>query len=340
MRLLSIAEVCAGAIGTYPMISIVLSKEDELGSRQNWGNRYRNEIDKLVAAMADKRGKRQSTDIDNKLSCLLKLTDWIPSVGSVAVFHGPELSGYLKLPFCTGNSLFVSDRFHLAPLYQWFVLRDRFYLLTLGASDATLFRGSGLGLEKLAVIVTARPSKTGKESMKAFFEKLNTVSLQHLHGETAPLLLSGLEGPQDVFRKIAGYPYLEPQGLLIASQNLRWLHKESLAVVNRLVCQVEDSSLKELDLALRDKNATFEIEKIARAAVAGRIECLFIAEDQRISGSVDRNSGDIHSLESEKTSQDLLRQLAEITAEHRGRVVSVSAKRRPAISLPAATYRW
>lgn len=168
----------------------------------------------------------------------------------------------------------------------------------------------------------------------------NLVSLQHLHGETAPLVLSGLESHQAVFRNIAGYPYLEPQGLPIASQDVRWLHKESLAVVNRLVCQAEESSLKELDLAFRHKNATFELGKIAFAAVAGRVECLFIAADRKILGTVDRNNGEINSLENEKTFQDLLRQLAEITAEHRGRVVSVAATKLRSTSSAAATFRW
>ena len=340
MRLLSIAEICERHIGTFPMISIFLSKRDRQDPRESWEKRCGFQIGKIVGGLSAKPGKRESRDIETEIKSLLTLVDWTPRVGSVGIFHGPDLRGYVKLPICVDDFHTVSDRFQLGPIYQWLTLKERYYLLTLNPSEAILFRGSALGLEQLEVIAAARPNKSDKKLIETFVEKLNIASLKHLHGETAPLVLSGLESHQAMFRSIAGYPYVEPQGLPVASQNLRWLHKESLAVVNRLVCHAEDSSLRELILAFQDKNATFEIGKIAVAAVAGRIECLFIAEDQRISGTVDRNSGEIHSPQNKRASQDLLKQLAEITAEHRGRVVCVSAAKLPTTSFAAATLRW
>jgi len=203
------------------MVSIFISKGDRYDPRESWENRYRDELRKIVDALSDKLGKRGAKDIEATLKNLFKLTDWLPNVGSVGIFRGPELSGYLKLPLGTGNFHVVSDRFHLAPLYQWFVLKNRYYLLNLGSSEATLFRGSDLGLEQLESISLPKFSKGCRDPIALSFEKLNLVCLKHLHGETAPLVLSGIESHQAVFRGIAGYPYVESQGLPIASQNLR-----------------------------------------------------------------------------------------------------------------------
>ncbi len=117
------------------MISIFLSKGDSQDRRDSWEKRYRDEVGKIAGALSAKLGKRRAAYIETKLKMFSNLTDWIPSVGSVGIFHGPELSGYVRLPLCTGDFHLLFERFCLTPLYRWFVLKDRYYLLTLSASE-------------------------------------------------------------------------------------------------------------------------------------------------------------------------------------------------------------
>jgi peptide subunit release factor 1 (eRF1) len=88
--------------------------------------------------------------------------------------------------------------------------------------------------------------------------------------------------------------------------------------------------------------ASDQIEEIGPAAVAGRVECLFVAEDESVWGALDRKTGSIEKHEARKDTEDadLLDDVAEEAYKRGAEVYVVARASMPGPGPIAAIYRF
>jgi hypothetical protein len=110
----------------------------------------------------------------------------------------------------------------------------------------------------------------------------------------------------------------------------------------------QDLGVREIEVLERYNNlvsrsrALDEVRAIAQFAVQGRVRELLLAEDARLWGTLDRNSGELHlhGEQHDARDDDVLDDLSEAVLARGGDVYSLSPQRMPSMSSVAAILRW
>jgi hypothetical protein len=304
--------------------------------------------------------------------------NWKETLEGLAVFRADDFSAEYRLPSSVPELAVASDSFHIRPLVSFLQTNQSYYLLSLNQNNVAFFRGSAGGLAPIdlrhlprsltevlgiehhdqhvskrsngsmghgAIYGGASKSDTSRdEDLLRFFRAIDKALWELLRDDSAPLVIAATERPMSMYRSISRYPHLASRGLVgnYSRSSSEELHAQAWPIVQ------QDLGVREIEVLERYNNlvsrsrALDEVRAIAQFAVQGRVRELLLAEDARLWGTLDRNSGELHlhGEQHDARDDDVLDDLSEAVLARGGDVYSLSPQRMPSMSSVAAILRW
>jgi hypothetical protein len=163
-----------------------------------------------------------------------------------------------------------------------------------------------------------------------------------LRDETAPLVLAGLTYLFPLYRAVNTYPHLLDRGVIGNPDTLKAeiLHKRAWALVEPHVLKARQDAAARYRNFAETERASNDVRKIIPAAYDGRIEDLFVTNDQEQWGTFDPATSAMHvHREAKFRDEDLLDLAATQTLLHGGSVYAVEREHMPDTALVAAVFR-
>lgn len=180
--------------------------------------------------------------------------------------------------------------------------------------------------------------------IERFFRVVDRAVTEHVSKRTQlPLVLAALPGYQAQFRKLSHNPQLVDGGIdinpdALSIDELRLLAAEAMRPqFDRRVDALRDR----FGAALGAHRGDDRLPQVAVAAAAGRIDCLLLEAERRLSGHLDASSGAFVAAElDDPQAADLLDDLAEQVLRLGGEVVVLPSECMPSRTGLAAIYRY
>jgi len=319
----------------------------------------------------------RSKDADALLEPLRGLEDeghWEYSLDGLALFRSERLTAVYRLPMPVPEIVVVADTYHTKPLLRFLRSNGRYLVLAVSQNAVTLYEGSpfgagpvnlrgvpkslreALGVPEYDHIVQSQYVKgavfhgegPGKEKVKEellhFFRAIDKGLHEYLRGEHVPLLLAAVNYYHPIYKLANSYHDLLDVGLEgnYERVNAEKIHAEAWPVVNKIFESRVDTWLERYHERKGTGLATDRIEEIAQAAVAGRIQCLLVAEEESVWGLLDRKTGalELHERQRDAQDADVLDDIAEETFKRSGEVYVIPRSSMPGTGPIAAIYRF
>lgn len=305
---------------------------------------------------------------------------WNRTVDGLAVLSSPGMFRVYRLQRPVSELVVVSDSFHTKPLMRIIQSADRFQILGLNRREIRLFEGNrdvvdeleldtrllqtigealGEGEKSPDVYVASRATGVGagpimqgsgeKSDMldrdaERFFRAVDQAVLEHYsRPEGLPLLLAALPEHHALFRRISRNPFLSPKAIDVHPDALDndGLRERAWQLVAPYYLDRLQGLVDRYGAAKARGAAEEDLERVAEAAAAGRIDTLLIDADRHVWGRLDHTNGRIELGDSgDAMTDDLLDDLGERVLRSGGEVIVVPAERMPARTGVAAIYRY
>lgn len=306
---------------------------------------------------------------------------WRYQKEGLAVFLAKDLLQYFTLPFEPRPYTYVSHEFYLKPLLPAFAGDGHFYLLGLNLHHVALYEGDRQELKEIyikehtpqrleEVVGTdykerfqhVRTQREGygygavihghgewkgefrKEEILHFFRAIDKSIAPYLAVEHSPLIFAGVDYLFPIYQEANTYPNLleEHIGLNPEYMDMNALHREAWPNVYDYFDRERVERIEQYGHLIETERTSFAIEEIVPAAVAGRIDALFIDEKTDIWGIYDPGSGRVEVHEGQKPiNTELINLAAKEVLINRGRVYVQARETLPQSFSPAnALFRY
>jgi hypothetical protein len=183
-----------------------------------------------------------------------------------------------------------------------------------------------------------------KEELLRFFNAIDHGLHEYLRDEHVPLLLAAVDYYHPIYKQANRYPGLLDEGLVgnYERANEDKIHADAWPIVSRVFDARVSSRKERFGERLGTGLASDQIEEIGPAAVAGRVECLFVAEDESVWGILDRKTGSIERRDAQKDTEDadVLDDVAEEAFKRGAEVYVIPRASMPGTGPIAAIYRF
>jgi hypothetical protein len=182
-----------------------------------------------------------------------------------------------------------------------------------------------------------------KEELKSLFRMVDKSLFPITHDQRVPLILATFDHHHGMFHEVSKNPALleeridgDPEQL-----SLDVLRKRALQILKPQREQALKKVAEQYGTAAAHKRGTNYLPNISKAAVYGRVQTLLIEDGKRISGNLDRKTGEITNMTSRGTEgQDLLDDVSELVLAAGGNVYVLPRKMMPTDVGVAAIYRY
>lgn len=273
----------------------------------------------------------------------------------------------------------VADSFHIKPLVKAFQSIENYMLLGLSRENFALYQGNQYGIAELELdpdVPRTLEQVLGDQVTDSFLNHgsyggASGTAMFHGHGCTSdeiskdtdkyfryvdryvyenfskpskePLILFTLAEHQADFRNLSTNPYLLEAGI---SKSLESLSLNTLQSKVREINEERTSSsvqklLDAFHQAQADQLGSSELKRVAKAAVAAKIETLLLEDGKVIPGKLDSESGEILSDDlGHPEVDDVLDDIAELVLLSGGSVQVLPKEAMPDTSGVAAIYRY
>lgn len=342
--------------------------------------RFRNLVRSLSDSLRQKYGKADVEALLEPFSRLADDNDfWNRSLDGIAVLAAPGLFRVYRLQRPVPEFVGAAESFHLKPLRRIMQSADRFQLLALTRDAVRLFEGNRDAVDEIApadevpkTMVDAlgdevtEPRLTvssyggaggpgmfhghgGKKDQvdldaERYFRAIDGPVLEH-HSRPSglPLVLVALPENQSLFRRISRNPFLMAEGVeadpgSIPTDELR---KRVWTVVERRYLERLADIVGRFRAALGTGLATDDIDKVAAAAHAGRVETLLVDATLRLGGRIEPGTGRIERDElADPEVDDVLDDVGELVMKNGGEWIIVPPERMPTQRGVAAIFRY
>jgi hypothetical protein len=296
----------------------------------------------------------------------------------LALFAADDMLRQLPLPQCVGDRAYISERFHLKPLFAALQQNRPFYLLALSQNQAALFEGDAVALRRLqpdgswprSLESVAGHEPSGKTLHYHAGSRGGDSAIYHGHGagkddtgpeirqflETvdgalrdlplapgAPVILAGVGGLLAAFRRLSDNERLAAEQLEGNVEHLseNALHEQALPLVRKQLEAVRAEALAKVKRADPDAPVARQLGDILRAAIAGRVESVFVAGDAERWGRMDDDGQHFTQHEAWRPGDyDLVDRAAVESHRRGGGVYVVPAAELPGQGLALASLRY
>lgn len=305
---------------------------------------------------------------------------WRSLNNGLAVYIADGFFKFVKLPAPFVQHVYINSSFYVSPLVPFMVKAEYFYLLDLAKKDPRFYRADSFGIEHLAVeempsglddvihfeekegdtLFRAGGGGTGganfhgtgggrpehKENIARYLEEVDdTIWQTYLHGENAPLLLSGQDFLIPIYKSVTKYKNIWPQPLTgnHHHQNDTDLYEDVMKVMKPYFDQPLQYALEDYGNKLATPLTSSMIGTIIPATYYGKVSHLFVKKGLSAWGSFNERENKLELSEVEKeseTSEDLIDKAVIKTIQNGGEVYFLEAGQMPNQSEIAAIFRY
>lgn len=348
--------------------------------RQN-PTRFKNLLTKAERLLSQVEGPVTVSDFLGPLRALVHDTlFWANQSRGLALFRSSRMIRIYRIPSEFREFVGIADHYQIKPMISFLRQDQRFYVLALSKKEVRLIECSlqqakevdvpdlpkgmeeAVGYDDLQNRLQFRTgvARTGdkttatfhahgtgqekpKEDILKYFQLVNKALEQVFQEEKAPLILAGVDYLLPIYAEANTYPNLMDQGIVGNPEGLppEDLKRQGWPVIENLLSEKDERAISDYqEKAVRLPSAT-DIREVASSAYHGRVDCLFLSEDDEVWGFFDAEKNEAVVLDDPKAgSYDLLNFTALHTLSNGGTVIPVPRKRVPGSSVVAALFRY
>ncbi|MBK7477724.1 MAG: hypothetical protein IPI11_17610 [Haliscomenobacter sp.] len=304
---------------------------------------------------------------------------WRGHLGGLAIFLADRFFKTYALPIRFAEFYYVGNSFYTKPLLPVFSGDGPYFILSLDLEHIRFYRASRYSIQEISVkhLVPSKleevvgydyeqksvqfhsvpqGGKKGvfhghgegkddrKEEIKRFLKAVDKGLTTILHQEKAPLVLACQDFYFPIYQSVTVYPHLFPKHLTgDHPQNApNWLHEKAWDLVQPYFDQDRKNYLDRFFQFQDTPKASSDIREIVPAAVAGKIEALFVNNQTDLWGQYAPAGNKVTIEENPRASSvSLLDLAAEHTLLNRGMAYLFSSEEIPEMKKPAfAIFRY
>jgi hypothetical protein len=296
------------------------------------------------------------TDPDDIAAIRDEITDlvdddefWTRQADSLAVFVTPDSIRTFRLANQLTETLEVSDRFHVKPLFRAVTFPHAAYVLALAKGEVRLLEiGPSGPTEEVPVADLPRDAwdPRGNRVFKAregtYVRKIDHALRAVLNGSDLPLIIAATETIAALYRTVNTYPHLVEGRWPGNPEEMSDI--ELAAAVRPMLDQHHEAEISELhDLfAQREsqsRSAT-ELADIAQAASRGAVDTVLVDIDANVPGSIDSQGVITFADSNSSASYGVIDEIARRVFLTGGRVLAVRSADIPQGGPAAAILRY
>jgi hypothetical protein len=305
---------------------------------------------------------------------------WRSLNNGLAVYIANNYFKYVKLSAPFVQHIYVNNSFYLSPLVPFMVKPEYFYVLDIAKRDSRFYRADSFGIEHLAV--EEMPSglddvihfeeregdtlfRTGgggtgganfhgtgggrpehKDNIAQYLMEVDdTIWQSHLHGENAPLLLSGQEFLIPIYKSVSKYRNIWPEPLTGNHHNQHDtdLYEDAMKVMKPYFDKPLQYALEDYGNKLATPLTSSMIGTIIPATYYGKVSHLFVKKGLHAWGSFNERENKLELSEIEQgtePAEDLIDKAVIKTIQNGGEVYFLEADQMPNQSEIAAIFRY
>lgn len=309
------------------------------------------------------------------------LMTWKDMNQGLAVFIADNFFKIKKVPFTFQPGNFVADQFILTPLLPLINETEEFYILTLSQKTLKLYRAgkyaieevkninqyipnmetygryfefekqhqghaqTGIDVEKIHRFGHRQEKDAHKVYLKGYFDKVDDGIFDFLRDSGLPLILMGAEGSVSIYKEANSYQGLieEPVYGNFETAPLKEIHDKAWGIVESYFKESLQAKINTYKLLAGTGNTSYDIKDIYKAALDGRIDTFFYAENSYLWAQVNQN-GEIDLHDHQKANDlELLNIIAVHTIMNNGTAISLPKDKVPEKGLDVnvvAVYRY
>ncbi|HKI45614.1 MAG TPA: hypothetical protein VKA08_09820 [Balneolales bacterium] len=298
---------------------------------------------------------------------------WQHQKDGLAVYRNANILEIFRCPVRFGEQIYIGPYFQITPLISLAQENQSFYLLTLNKNNIQLFKGDHDGLHPKLLENTPvsledylkydvhekhqqtrsisggaifhGQSVTDEEKRKLinFLAKVESGVLNVIQKEPHPLMLAGSEAIISHYRLVNHYNDLieTPISVNPASLDRNELWDEALDILRPLITASLQNAVSQFGDFQRRNQASYDLDKVVKAAHYAKVDRLFIAQDSRQWGKFDpdQDSVWVHTNENDHA-YDLLNAAACKAMSNGSAVFILPGEMMPGHNPIAATFRY
>ncbi len=284
-------------------------------SRISFGNLIRTALEQLDATGFD---KRRRAALEDGLGALQEDGEfWRFQAHSLAVLATPDSVLTFRLATSVTETVEVSDRFYLKPLFRGMSFSQHAFVLALSEKDARLAEVfadlpptavSVPGLPESAADAAGRSSVNNltqgtkqanaegqKKLLLKYARKVDAALRPVLAGRETPLVLIATAPLGPIFRSVSSYPALLTEGVSASPDRMSEseLASATRAVLDGLYAAQIEAATTLFHERVGQNRAITDLNAVARAATFGAVELLLVDMDEVVPGTVDEIDGTV-----------------------------------------------
>ncbi|MDP2357453.1 MAG: hypothetical protein Q8M31_15520 [Beijerinckiaceae bacterium] len=317
-------------------VSIYLSTTPQTqhvaGSRISFGNLTKAALEQLDAVDFDKRRRALLQD---ELTALVEDDEfWRLQAHSLAVLATPESVRTFRLATAIGDTVEVSDRFHIKPLLRAIAFPQHAFVLALSENAVQLvevFADSQPITVRIPDLPKSASDAVGRASvnnltqntrlanaegqkalLRQYARQVDAALRPVLSGRETPLILAATDPLGPIFRAVNTYPGLLAEGVATSPDRLSEgdLARAAREVLDGYYASEVDAAKALFQTRFGQRRATTDIDAAARAATHGAVEMLMIDIDQALAGTVDDSDGKVSRAAEGAKTYDVIDEIA------------------------------
>ncbi len=340
---------------------------------------FKNLIKYVKTSLEEKYSKKEITPLLNLFETIEKeSTFWSHTFDGIALFSTLDECIIYNLKKPVKTLAVVADSFHIKPLIQYYEFVQTYQFLDIDGKSFQILEGNPYSLEKIELnddiqttmdellgteysesyLTRGTYSGTGKSifhghggsneeieiDLERFFRRVDSIVYDNISKDSKlPMILIAPAEHHSLYMKISNNIYLEPNAIAGTYESLG---KEE--IIKRTHAYAKVIFRNKIKLLINQYHKLRTIEKssdqlieIISAAVDGRVDTLFIQENEIIPGKIDTiNKKIITDTLTNPAVDDILDDLAQFTLEKGGNVFILSKDEMPTNSVVASIYRY
>ena len=269
---------------------------------------------------------------------------WLHLSDGLSAYFGPDYFHYDISPVTYDQLVFLGDRFHTRHLIPGRQNQNRFFILAISAKMVKFFEAHKYSItpvkiddlvpESLKKVLEVEvpeksvqyhfgqgaamkpiyhghglPKDTEEAEMREYLRMVNDGLMKMLHDEKSPMIVAAVESLTSIYRDLNSYPHLVDEQ--VTGNPEEWdpvlLHEKAWFKIEDHFSQDLEQKKQAFGDKLPKEEASSYLYDIVPAAVAGRIDTLFVNKNEREWGVYDeeKHSITLHK-ERQPDSLDLL----------------------------------
>jgi len=247
-----------------------------------------------------------------------------PSEGLVLFLDPDNGLKYYPLPLAFKRKVYVDNHFYVSPLLPLYHNDGIYYLLVLSQDYVKLYKASknnfqdifiedlapkqleeAVGFDYKEKMLQFRSGHAThgagsfhghgegkddeKKELETFFRQIDKAVNEFIEDKEAPLVLAGVDRLHPLYKKINTYPNLFKSHLSGDKEfeDKTALHRDSWELIKGYFSETMRSKLEQFKEVLDTPKSSYELHEIVPAAFDGKIDTLFVEEDNDVYGQYD-----------------------------------------------------